>query len=61
VNIPLPELRDRLHELNPDQDIWVYCHVEQRAYYATRALRLNGFNAYNLSGGIKTYRAVSSD
>lgn len=61
VNIPLPELRDRLHELNPDQDIWVYCHVGQRAYYTTRALRLNGFNAYNLSGGIKTYQAVASD
>lgn len=61
VNIPLPELRDRLYELNPDQEIWVYCQVGQRAYYATRALRLNGFNAYNLSGGFKTYRAVSSD
>ncbi|MBE9182362.1 FAD-dependent oxidoreductase [Oculatella sp. LEGE 06141] len=61
VNIPLPELRDRLLELNPDQEIWVYCQVGQRAYYATRALRLNGFNAYNLSGGFKTYQAVSSD
>jgi rhodanese-related sulfurtransferase len=61
VNILLPQLRDRLPELNPDQEIWVYCQVGQRAYYATRALRLNGFNAYNLSGGFKTYQAVSSN
>jgi NADPH-dependent 2,4-dienoyl-CoA reductase/sulfur reductase-like enzyme/rhodanese-related sulfurtransferase len=61
VNIPLSQLRDRLPELNPDQEIWVYCQVGQRAYYATRALRLNGFNAYNLSGGFKTYQAVSSN
>jgi NADPH-dependent 2,4-dienoyl-CoA reductase/sulfur reductase-like enzyme/rhodanese-related sulfurtransferase len=61
VNIPLPQLRDRLPELNPDQDIWVYCQVGQRGYYATRDLRLNGFNAYNLSGGFKTYQAVSSN
>ncbi len=61
VNIPLSQLRDRLPELNPSQDIWVYCQVGQRAYYATRALRLNGFNAYNLSGGFKTYQAVSSN
>lgn len=61
VNIPLPQLRDRLHELNPEQEIWVYCQVGQRAYYATRVLRLNGLNAHNLSGGFKTYQAVSSN
>lgn len=61
VNIPLSELRDRLPDLNPDQEIWVYCQVGQRAYYATRVLRLNGFKAYNLSGGFKTYQAISSN
>jgi len=58
VNIPLPQLRDRLHELNPEQEIWVYCQVGQRGYYATRILSLNGFKAYNLSGGFKTFQAV---
>lgn len=58
VNIPLPQLRDLMHELNPDREIWVYCQVGQRGYYATRALRLNGFNAHNLSGGFKTYQAI---
>lgn len=60
VNIPLPQLRDRLSELRSDQEIWVYCQVGQRGYYATRVLRLEGFNASNLSGGFKTYRAVCS-
>ncbi|MEA5480246.1 FAD-dependent oxidoreductase [Pseudanabaena galeata UHCC 0370] len=58
VNIPLPQLRDRLNELNPEQEIWVYCQVGQRGYYATRMLSLNGFKAYNLSGGFKTFQAV---
>lgn len=60
VNIPLSELRDRLKELNPDQEIWVYCQVGQRAYYATRVLRQHGFDAANLSGGVKTYEAVAA-
>jgi NADPH-dependent 2,4-dienoyl-CoA reductase/sulfur reductase-like enzyme/rhodanese-related sulfurtransferase len=57
LNIPLPQLRKRLHELDQSREIWVYCQVGQRAYYATRILRLSGFNARNLSGGIKTARA----
>lgn len=60
-NIPLSVLRDRMSEIPPNQTIWVYCQVGQRAYYATRALRLNGFDARNLSGGFKTYQAVKKD
>jgi len=59
INIPLPHLRDRIQELNLDREVWVYCQVGQRAYYATRVLRLNGFKAYNLSGGFKTYQAIA--
>lgn len=58
LNIPLPDLRDRLSTLDPTQPMWVYCQVGQRAYYATRILRLNGFAAYNLSGGFQTYQSV---
>jgi len=31
--------------------------VGQRSYYASRALRLNGFSARNISGGMMTYNA----
>jgi rhodanese-related sulfurtransferase len=56
VNIPLNELRSRIHELSSEREIWTYCSVGQRSYYAARALRLNGFNARNLSGGIQTHK-----
>jgi rhodanese-related sulfurtransferase len=55
-NISLNELRSRMHELPYEREIWTYCTVGQRSYYAARALRLSGFNARNLSGGIQTYK-----
>jgi NADPH-dependent 2,4-dienoyl-CoA reductase/sulfur reductase-like enzyme/rhodanese-related sulfurtransferase len=55
VNIPLPQLRDRLDEIPRDKRVVVYCQVGQRAYYAYRILAQNGFDAVNLSGGYKTY------
>ena len=60
VNVPLSQLRDRMDEIPKDKPILVYCQVGQRAYYATRALRLDGYDAYNVSGGIKTYRATQT-
>jgi NADPH-dependent 2,4-dienoyl-CoA reductase/sulfur reductase-like enzyme/rhodanese-related sulfurtransferase len=59
-HLPLPELRARMAELPHDREIWVYCGVGQRSYYATRALRLNGFNARNLPGGFQTYRMIAT-
>ncbi len=56
LNIPLNELRSRLDELPSGREIWAYCELGQRSYYAARALRSRGFNARNLSGGIRTYR-----
>jgi NADPH-dependent 2,4-dienoyl-CoA reductase/sulfur reductase-like enzyme len=45
INLPLPELRSRLHELPRDREIWLNCGVGQ-----------HGFTAKNLSGGFTTYR-----
>jgi NADPH-dependent 2,4-dienoyl-CoA reductase/sulfur reductase-like enzyme/rhodanese-related sulfurtransferase len=59
INIPLHSLRDRMSELPRDREILVYCAVGQRSYYASRALRLNGFPARNISGGITNYGAES--
>jgi len=55
INIPLDELRLRKDELPGDREIWTYCRVGQRSYYAARLLKLNGFKAKNISGGIHTY------
>ena len=57
INIPLGTLRDRLDEVPADREVWLYCGVGQRAYYATRALMQRDVEVRNLSGGIQTYRA----
>jgi NADPH-dependent 2,4-dienoyl-CoA reductase/sulfur reductase-like enzyme/rhodanese-related sulfurtransferase len=59
INVPLEELRSRMRELPAEREIWAYCSVGQRSYYAVRALRLNQFNARNLSGGFHTYRNLA--
>jgi NADPH-dependent 2,4-dienoyl-CoA reductase/sulfur reductase-like enzyme/rhodanese-related sulfurtransferase len=59
-NIPLGSLRGRMSELPRDREILVYCAAGQRSYYASRALRLNGFRARSISGGMRTYRAESN-
>jgi NADPH-dependent 2,4-dienoyl-CoA reductase/sulfur reductase-like enzyme/rhodanese-related sulfurtransferase len=55
VNIPLDELRDRMDEVPKDQEVWAYCAVGQRSYYAARALSQYGYDIKNLSGGFKTF------
>jgi rhodanese-related sulfurtransferase len=51
-NIPLGQLRARLDELPRDREIHVVCRSGQRAYYATRILVQNGFDAKDVSGGM---------
>lgn len=60
INIPLNQLRSRLEELPRHREIGVYCGVGQRGYYATRILLQNGYNAKNLSGGIRTYLQLAA-
>ena len=57
TNIPLSQLRQRRADLPHDRDIWIYCGVGQRAYYATRFLIQHGYHAWNLPGGYTTYQA----
>jgi rhodanese-related sulfurtransferase len=52
LNIPLPQLRDRLGELPRDREILVFCRTGSRSYNATRLLLQNGFKARNISGGM---------
>jgi NADPH-dependent 2,4-dienoyl-CoA reductase/sulfur reductase-like enzyme/rhodanese-related sulfurtransferase len=55
VNIPLGQLRSRLDELPRDREIHVVCRSGQRAYYATRLLTHNGFDASVVSGGMLSH------
>jgi rhodanese-related sulfurtransferase len=59
-NLPLSQLRKRVDELPHDREVWVYCAVGQRAYFAQRLLRQRGIDAKNLSGGYATWLALAS-
>ena len=58
VNIPFGELRHRLGDLPRDRPIHVICRSGQRAYYATRVLIHNGFDARVISGGMLAHAIV---
>lgn len=60
-NIPVDELRDRLHELDKDKPVYVICQSGLRSYITTRILAGNGYRAYNFSGGFRYYEAVTKD
>lgn len=55
INIPVDDLRERLAELDPSKEIWVYCQVGLRGYTASRILMQKGLHVKNLTGGYKTY------
>ncbi len=55
LHIPLQRLRQQVNEIPKDRPVLVYCQTGQRSYFATRALNQLGFEAYNLTGGYKTY------
>lgn len=59
INIPLDELRDRMHEIPSDKSVWLYCGVGLRGYLASNILKERGFKQVrNLIGGLKTYAAA---
>ncbi len=56
--IPLPELQDRLGELDPAATIVAQCHSGMRSARAVNFLRQMGFSrAINLAGGIDAWSA----
>ncbi len=59
VNIPLDQIRSRINELPKDKQIYIYCAVGIRGYFALKILKAHGFDkVFNLSGGYKTYAAA---
>jgi rhodanese-related sulfurtransferase len=61
VHIPIEEIESRTEELNPEDEIVVYCHVGQRSAAVAEYLAQLGFkNAKNLLGGLD-YWAQSVD
>jgi rhodanese-related sulfurtransferase len=60
LHIPVNELRGRLNELDKSKSYIPYCAIGLRGYLGYRILIQNGFNARNLSGGYKTWKATKS-
>lgn len=56
VNIPVDDLRERLHEV-PDGPVIVHCQVGQRGHTAARILAQHGRDVRNLDGGYRTWAA----
>lgn len=55
INIPLDHIRQQINEIPKDRPVLLYCQTGQRSYFASRILNQLGFEAYNLTGGYKTY------
>jgi len=55
--IPLQEIGQRLSELNDykNKKIIVYCRSGNRSGKATKILKENGFDAFNLIGGMNSW------
>ncbi|GAD89370.1 coenzyme A-disulfide reductase [Vibrio halioticoli NBRC 102217] len=60
INIPVDQLRQRMHELPKDKEIIIYCQVGLRGNVAYRQLVNNGFKAKNLLGGYRTYKIATA-
>ncbi|MDP6047348.1 MAG: FAD-dependent oxidoreductase [Phycisphaerae bacterium] len=60
MHIPLDDLRDRLDELPAEKELLVFCAAGLRGYLACRILSQNGFACRNLTGGYRTFQAVTA-
>ncbi len=56
VHIPIEEIEVRTEELNPEDEIVVYCHQGVRSAAVAEHLRQLGFkNVKNLAGGLDSW------
>lgn len=55
VNIPLPQLRGRLHEIDPSTPLVTACAKGKMSYFASRILAQHGYDVRSLSGGVMTH------
>lgn len=58
LHIPLNELRNRLSELDKNQEYIVSCHTGLRSYIAERILKQNGYKVENLDGAFALYKTI---
>ena len=60
--IPLPQISDRLEELDSEKPVVVYCAIGGRSRAAAQLLAGQGFGeVYNLKGGIKAWDGMTAE
>jgi adenylyltransferase/sulfurtransferase len=55
LHMPVEEIELRAEELNPNEEIVVYCHHGVRSAAVAQYLRQRGYNARNLAGGLDAW------
>ncbi len=59
INIPLPQLRERINELDTNKSIIIYCQKGLRGYVARLILKHKGFNhVASIAGGYKLWEML---
>lgn len=62
IHIPLGQLRQRINELSPEQELVVHCAAGMRSYVAARILMQRGFKKVrSLDGGYRIYEALRQE
>ncbi len=61
INIPVDELRGRLHEVPCGKPLYIYCQSGTRSYIAARVLSGNGYEVSHLAGGYRLWCSMKSD
>lgn len=62
INIPVDELRQRMHELPANKTIIIYCQIGLRGYIAQRILKQSGYkNVHNIAGGYSLWSTCTAE
>jgi NADPH-dependent 2,4-dienoyl-CoA reductase/sulfur reductase-like enzyme/rhodanese-related sulfurtransferase len=62
INLPVDNLRERLNEIDPGKNIYIYCQIGLRGYLAQRILLQNNIKqVFNISGGYKLWSACHAE
>jgi len=51
-SIPITQLRGRLNEIDKSRPVTTVCALGKLSYFASRILKLNGFDAQSITGGL---------
>jgi rhodanese-related sulfurtransferase len=51
-HIPMGEVATRLHEIDPNANLYVICHIGGRSMRVAKYLQGNGYQPINVNGGM---------